>query len=77
MLSMEHCAKCQTCSDACHIYEASGENPVYRPLYRSEVLRRIYHTYIKPGGKFFGRWRHGKIDLNWTTVARLAELSYR
>jgi hypothetical protein len=22
LLTMEHCAKCQTCSEACHIYEA-------------------------------------------------------
>ena len=24
VLTMEHCAKCQTCADACHIFEASG-----------------------------------------------------
>ena len=24
ILTMEHCANCQTCSSACHIYEASG-----------------------------------------------------
>jgi Fe-S oxidoreductase len=77
MLSMEHCAQCQSCSDACHIYEASGNNPAYRPTCRSEILRRIYHKYIKPGGKWFAKWRHGDIDLSWTTVARLAELSYR
>jgi Fe-S oxidoreductase len=76
-LSMEHCAQCQTCSEACHIYEASGENPVYRPTCRSEVLRRIYHKYIKPGGNLMSRWRHGEIDLNWQVIARLAELSYR
>lgn len=75
--SMEHCAKCQTCNEACHIYEMSGRNPVYRPTYRSEVLRRIYFKYLKPGGKMFGKWKHGDIDLNWTTVARLLELSYR
>ena len=22
---MEHCAKCQTCSESCHIFEASGK----------------------------------------------------
>ncbi|MEW6359405.1 MAG: (Fe-S)-binding protein [Planctomycetota bacterium] len=77
LLSMEHCAKCQTCSSACHIFEASGENEVYRPAYRSEALRRIYHKYIKPGGRLLSRWQHGDIDLNWTTVARLAELAYR
>ena len=77
MLTMEHCVNCQTCSDACHIYEASGGHPLYRPSCRSEILRRIYHKYLKPGGKFFSKWRHGEIDLNWTTVARLAEHSYR
>ncbi len=75
--TMEHCAKCQTCGDACHIYEMSGKNPIYRPTYRAEVLRRIYNKYLKPGGKYFAKWRHGDIDLNWKTIARLAELSYR
>lgn len=73
MLSLEHCAKCQTCSEACHIYEESGGNPLYRPTYRSEVFRRIYHKYIVKGST----WVHGDIDLNWKTVARLIELSYR
>ena len=77
VLSMEHCAKCQTCNDSCHIYEMSGNNPIYRPTYRSDVLRRIYFKYLKPGGKFFGKWRHGDIDLNWNTVSRLCELAYR
>ena len=33
VLSMEHCARCQTCSDSCHIYEET-KNPLYRPNYR-------------------------------------------
>ena len=77
ILTIENCANCQSCSDSCHIYEASGGNPIYRPTCRAEVLRRIYYKYLKPGGKFFGVWRHGDIDLNWRTVTRLAELSYR
>ncbi len=77
VLSMEHCAKCQTCAEACHVFEASGENELYRPTYRSDILRRLYYKYLKPGGRFFGKWRYGDIDLNWTTVARLAELAYR
>lgn len=77
LLSTEHCAQCQTCADACHIYEASGKNDLYRPSYRSEVFRRIFYKYLKPGGKFFGKWSRGDIDLNWKTVARLAELAYR
>ena len=35
MMSLEHCAKCNTCGDACHIYQESGKNPVYRPTCRS------------------------------------------
>lgn len=76
VLTMEHCAKCQTCSDACHIYEASGRNEVYRPAYRSEVLRRLYFEHVKGGG-FLSAWQHGRIRLNWPLVARLIELSYR
>lgn len=75
-LSIEHCAKCHTCSDACPVFEMSGDNEVYRPIFRSEVLRRIYKKYIKPGGKLKAKFT-GDIDLNWTTIARLAELAYR
>jgi len=73
LITMEHCAKCQTCSEACHIYEESGQNPLYRPTYRSEILRRIYYKYVKGEST----WVHGDVDLNWNTVSRLIELSYR
>jgi len=76
-LSMENCARCQTCSEACHVYEQSGYNEVYRPTYRSEILRRLYYKYLKPGGSLTAKWSQGDIDLNWKTVARLAELAYR
>jgi Fe-S oxidoreductase len=72
-MSFEHCAKCQTCNDACHIYEESGRNALYRPTFRSEILRRIYFKYIKKDAT----WVHGDVDLNWKTVARLIELAYR
>ena len=77
VLSMEHCASCHSCSDSCHIYEASGRNPIYRPAYRSEVFRRLYKKYVKSNGGLLQAWRDGEIELNWTTVARLAELAYR
>jgi len=73
VMSMEHCAKCQTCNEACQVYEESGHNELYRPTFRSEVLRRIYFKYIKEASP----WVHGDIDLNWKTVTRLIELSYR
>ncbi|MBI3015266.1 MAG: (Fe-S)-binding protein [Candidatus Tectomicrobia bacterium] len=76
LLTMEHCAKCQTCSKACHIFEASGNNELYRPTYRSEVMRRLYFKYVKHGG-LLSAWQHGDIHLNWPLVARLIELSYR
>jgi Fe-S oxidoreductase len=76
LLTMEHCAKCQTCSDACHIYEASGRNELYRPTFRSELLRRLYFKYVKYGG-LLSSFQHGAVQLNWPFVARLAELSYR
>ena len=76
LLTMEHCAKCQTCSEACHIYEASGRAEIYRPTYRSEILRRLYFKHVKGGG-LLSDWQHGTIELNWPLVARLAELAYR
>ncbi|MGD9202671.1 MAG: (Fe-S)-binding protein [Chitinispirillia bacterium] len=77
ILSLEYCAKCQTCNDACPIFEASGRNDLYRPTYRSEVWRRLVHKYAKPGSKLLAKLKHGDIDLNWTTITRLYELSYR
>jgi Fe-S oxidoreductase len=72
-MSVEHCARCQTCSDACQIFQESGDNELYRPAFRSEVFRRIYWKYVKKAPS----WAHGDIELNWNTVSRLIELAYR
>lgn len=76
-LSIDYCARCQTCSDACPVYEMSGENEVYRPTYRSDVFRRLVNKYVKPGGKIRAKLGQGDIDLNWTAISRLYELAYR
>jgi Fe-S oxidoreductase len=76
VLSIDHCAKCQTCAHACHVFEESGENELYRPTFRSEILRRLYFKH-RDGGSLLSRFQHGDIDINWTTLARLLELSYR
>jgi Fe-S oxidoreductase len=76
LLTMEHCTRCQTCSEACHVYEASGHNELYRPTYRAEIMRRLYFKYVRHGG-VLSAWQHGEITLNWPLVARLIELSYR
>ena len=77
LLSFEYCAKCDTCSAACHIYEASGNNELYRPIYRSEVLRKIAKKYFTTSGKLLGGFVGADIDVNWETIARLGELAYR
>ena len=77
LLSLESCVRCQTCSEACPIYISSGKQEIYRPTYRAEVLRRIIRKYMKKGGKFFAKLAGEDIELNWETIARLAELAYR
>jgi len=77
LLSFEYCAKCNTCSDACHIYTATGNNELYRPIFRSEVLRKIVKKYFTTSGKLLGGFVGADIDVNWETIARLGELAYR
>jgi Fe-S oxidoreductase len=77
LLTVEYCARCQTCSDACHIFEASGRQELYRPTFRSEVLRRLYHHHVRGGPGLLAHWRAGRLDINGPLVLRLAELAYR
>lgn len=76
-LTMEYCAKCQTCAEACPIYTESGEQEIYRPTFRSDILRRLYKTYVKKGGRFFAKVSGNDIDASWTMISRLMELCYR
>ena len=76
LLSFEYCAKCNTCSEACHVYKASGEQEIYRPIFRSEVLRKIAKKHMKGDG-FWTRFNGGDIDINVETIMRLGELAYR
>ncbi|MBO4353147.1 MAG: (Fe-S)-binding protein [Eggerthellaceae bacterium] len=76
-MNMEFCAKCNTCSGACHIYEASNGDEIYRPSFRVDVLRRIYKKYFTASGKLLGGFVGADVELNWETIARLAESSYR
>jgi Fe-S oxidoreductase len=76
-ITMDNCVKCQTCNEACPVYTASGRQEIYRPTWRSEILRRLYHKYIKGGNGVLSRLNGDDIELNWSTVARLAEAAYR
>lgn len=75
--SLESCVRCQTCSDACPVYISSGKQEIYRPTFKSEILRKIINKYIKKRGKFLSILTGDEIELNWPTIARLAELAYR
>jgi len=77
LLSLDNCVKCNTCSDACPVFEMSGGAEIYRPLFRSDVLRRIIKKHFSPGGKLMAKFTGADIDLNWDTIARLAQLAYR
>src|SRR4030042_2396434 len=77
LLSLDYCARCQTCNDACPIYLASGRNDLYRPHYPSEIFRRIIEKYAKRGGKSISKLKGTGIELNWAKTSRLYGLSYR
>ncbi|MEG0418267.1 MAG: (Fe-S)-binding protein [Gordonibacter sp.] len=76
-LTMEFCAKCNTCSEACHIYQGSNGDEIYRPSYRADVLRRMYKKYFTPSGKLLGGIVGADVEVNWESIARLGELAYR
>ena len=76
-LTTEYCMRCNTCNEACPIYVESGRQDIYRPTYRSEVMRKIYTKYFTPEGRLLGSFVGADIDLNWRVIYRLAELSYR
>ncbi|OGO30111.1 MAG: 4Fe-4S ferredoxin [Chloroflexi bacterium RBG_16_56_11] len=77
LLSLDYCARCQTCNDACHVYVASGKNDLYRPTYRSEIFRNLVSRHARRRGKLRGIFGGKNVDLNWSTISRLYELSYR
>ena len=64
LLSMENCVKCQSCSDECPVYIASGREEIYRPIFRGEILRRIINKYLKKGGNLYNKLSGSDIDLN-------------
>jgi len=77
VLSLEYCARCLACSEKCPVFVASGRKEIYRPVFRSEVLRRIAKKYLNHSIVNYSAFTDGDIDLNWTTIARLAESAYR
>jgi Fe-S oxidoreductase len=75
--SLDYCVKCQLCNDSCPAYVASGKQEIYRPTFRPEILRRIINKYLKKESGILRKLTASDIDLNFTLLARLAELAYR
>lgn len=76
-LSLKYCVKCNTCAEACHVYVGSGRKEIYRPNFRSEVLRRIHKRYFTKTGKIFKSLIGADIEVTYTAIRRLLELAYR
>jgi Fe-S oxidoreductase len=77
LLSLDFCAHCGACAEACPIYVSSGSINVYSPLYRTELLRRLYRKHFTNAGRLFGKVVYGEINETWQLITRLIELSYR
>lgn len=77
LLTLDFCERCGACAEACHVYLGSGKNQVYSPLYRTEILRRIYKRFFTRSGRAFRSFTSGDIEVTWGLVSRLIELSYR
>ena len=72
--SLEVCARCGLCAEACHYYVADPE-PKHIPAYRGEQLRSVYRRKHNFFGKFLPQWVKAK-DLDETTLERLAEIAF-
>lgn len=77
MLSLDNCVKCNTCAEACPVFESSGRAEIYRPLFRADIFRRIIKKHLAPGGKIGAKLTGADIDVTWETLARLVQMSYR
>lgn len=76
-LSLKNCVKCNTCAEACHIYIGSGKKEIYRPNFRSEILRRIHNRYFTTSGKVLKSFVGADIEVTYSLIRRLLELAYR
>ncbi|MGC8938610.1 MAG: 4Fe-4S dicluster domain-containing protein, partial [Thermodesulfovibrio sp.] len=76
-LSLKYCVRCNTCAQACHVYIGSGKKEIYRPNFRSEILRRIHNRYFTSSGKVLKSFVGADIEVTYALVRRLLELAYR
>ncbi len=77
LLSLENCVRCDTCASACPVHESSGGHALYRPLFRSEALRRLVRGRRGPLSRLLDRATGQDLPVTWESLVRLADLSYR
>jgi len=52
---MHSCVHCGTCNEACQFFLATGD-PKMTPVYKVEVLRKLYKRQYDWMGKLFPAW---------------------
>jgi [DsrC]-trisulfide reductase subunit K len=71
---LDVCTRCGLCKDACFAY-ASVPKPEYTPVWRAEVVRRIYKRYFKLSGRLFPFWGESK-EIDEDALKQLNEAAY-
>jgi len=71
---LEVCTRCGICRDACFAY-ASVPKVEYTPVWRAEVIRKIYKRYFKWTGRLFPFW--GKsLEIDDETMKQVYDAAY-
>lgn len=71
---LETCTRCGICKDACFAY-ASSQKPEYTPVWRAEVVRKMYKRYFKLSGRIFPFLFNG-VEIDDDTMKTLYEAAY-
>lgn len=71
---LDICTRCGICKEACFAY-ASVPKVEYTPVWRAEVVRRIYKRYFKWSGKLFPFWGES-LEIDDDTMKQLYEAAY-
>ena len=72
--TLEVCARCGICAEACHYYVAEPKLE-HVPAYRGEQLRRVYRREHDFFGKHFPNWVNAQ-DLDQGTLEKMTEMAF-
>jgi Fe-S oxidoreductase len=71
---LDVCTRCGLCKDACFAY-ASVPKPEYTPVWRAEVVRKIYKRYFRLSGRLFPFLGESK-EMDDETMEQLNQAAY-